>query len=191
MNNETITSLWSQQMLRETINWVSLALSIFRRNQWKTLLKISFFVIRKHYSLWVIFANATGDKQEKAIVHFSMEHIDFLHDSTVAKRSDGCTIACIYVKVQSPKVLTLRMRGSTSWGDLTFAGCVVSVHSINQNGVTIDLTATCLRQIKHMVSGSTQWSQFISICPLYHCTKVTLLILSELMWPNPNAGVLN
>ena len=45
-----------------------------------------------------------------------------------------------------------------------------------------------LRQAKHMVTGSTPWSQFISISQLSHCMKDTLLRLSELICPKPNGG---
>ncbi len=45
-----------------------------------------------------------------------------------------------------------------------------------------------LRQIKHMVSGSTPWPQFISICLLYNRTNGTLFILAELICPTPNGG---
>ena len=49
-----------------------------------------------------------------------------------------------------------------------------------------------LRQTKHMVTGSTPWSRFISICLLSHYMKDTLLRLPELISPKPNRSqVLN
>ena len=58
--------------------------------------------------------------------------------------------------------------------------CIDCIHSISQNGVTIESMAMLtlwagLRQTKHMVTGSTPWLRFISICLLSHYMKDTLL----------------
>ena len=66
----------------------------------------------------------------------------------------------------------------------TYMNCI---HSVSQNGLTIDQQPCWragLRQTKHMVTGSTPWSRFISICLLSHYMNDTLLRL----WPKPNGG---
>ena len=121
--------------------------------------------------------------------------VDFLGDKrfsfSMLRRIPKKMFHSTFVTIRDSKHV-LSIWSTVFTGQYTPCTCVRPIHSISKNGVTIESIANVGRQIadvtqtKHIVTGSTALSRFISICLLSHYMKDAVLRLSELIWPKPN-----
>ena len=59
---------------------------------------------------------------------------------------------------------------------------------LSNNWINNNVGGQVWGKLSTVVTGSTPWSRFISICLLRHYMKDTLLRTPELIWPTPNGG---